>query len=220
MKSAIATFADLAPDFALAPERHVLAASATNASGVPLGELVVERRERIDVDALGVRKVVVLDTTHARDGVLDVAGALRDGAGTKSAKKGAHAGDLVVSRLRPYLRQVALVHEGAFALAGSGGVLALSTEFYVLGPRTPGDDLAFLVPWLLAEETQAALAAAQEGGHHPRVPRASLFALRVPRAFIRARGKTSAAVHEALSAIYEGQRRLRATFTSARRSRS
>ena len=205
MKVVVRMLAELAPDFVLAPERHVALAQAGD--GIPLGELVEERRDRIDpTEASGA---VVLDTSHARDGILDVAGALRDVAGGKSAKKRALPGDLVVSRLRPYLRQLALVHPGALAVA-EGRPLALSTEFYVLAPRQGAEDLAFLVPFLLSPEAQRALAAAQEGGHHPRVPRSSLFALRVPRALVKARARTSRAVVAALAAFYEASSHLRA----------
>lgn len=208
MKVAVRILAELAPDYVLAPERHILAAGSSHAGeGVPLGQLVVERRERIDPSVSA--NAVVLDTSHARDGILDVAGALRDGAGTKSAKKRVASGDLVVSRLRPYLRQIALVHPSAIAVA-TGRPLALSTEFYVLAPRDDGDDLAFLVPFLLSAAAQAALAAAQEGGHHPRVPQSSLFALRVPRAVMRSRVRTSRAVNEALAETYRASSRLRA----------
>jgi hypothetical protein len=211
VKLAVRTLAELEPDYVLAPERHVVAAGAAGAAaridGVPLGELVVERRVRIDPD--GDEGAVVLDTSHARDGILDVAAALRDGAGGKSAKKRALPGDLVVSRLRPYLRQIALVHPDAVAMAGDRP-LALSTEFYVLAPRSEGGDLAFLVPFLLSEEAQSALAAAQEGGHHPRVPRSSLFALHVPQTLVRARHKTSTAISRALADSYRATSALRA----------
>jgi hypothetical protein len=208
VKIAIRTIADLAPDFVLAPERHVLAAQAARGGdGVPLGELVVERLERIVASATS--DALVLDTTHARDGILDVAGARRDSAGGKSSKKRALPGDVVISRLRPYLRQVALVHPGALT-AAPGRPLALSTEFYVLAPREGDDDLAFLVPFLLSAGAQASLASAQEGGHHPRVPRASLFALRVPRALLAKRARTSRAVNEALADSYRSASRVRA----------
>jgi len=207
VKVAVRPIAELAPDYILAPERHCLAGSALSVGdGVPLGELVMERRERID-PAVSL-DAVVIDTSHARDGILDVAGALRDRAGGKSAKKRAEAGDLVISRLRPYLRQIALVHEHAVAIAGARP-LALSTEFYVLTPREPGDDLAFLVPFLLSDAAQAALADAQEGGHHPRVPRSTLFAMRVPRALVKKRAKTSRGIDEALADAYRSSSRLR-----------
>ncbi|MBX3191286.1 MAG: hypothetical protein KF819_30090 [Labilithrix sp.] len=201
MKLAVRSLGDLAHDLVLAPERHVVATG----EGVPLGDLVVERSERIDPRE--AKRALVLDTSHARDGVLDVAGALRDGAGTKSAKKRALPGDLVVSRLRPYLRQIALVHPGALALA-PGRPLALSTEFYVLAPRD--GDVAYLLPFLLGDDAQAALRDAQEGGHHPRVPRASLFALRVPHDRVRARVATSRKVDAALADLYRSSSRLRA----------
>ena len=212
MKHAVRTLAELAPDYVLAPERHVLAAHAgADEDAVPLGELVVERRERVFAGAAD--DAVVLDTSHARDGILDVAGALRDGAGGKSAKKRALAGDLVVSRLRPYLRQIALVHPGALGVAG-GRPIALSTEFYVLAPREKGEHLAVLVPFLLSAAAQASLAGAQEGGHHPRVPRSSLFALRVPRALLDGRVRTSRAVDEALAAAYRASTRLRSLLAT------
>lgn len=214
MKYAIRSLSELGPDYVFAPERHVLAAGALRTGdGVPLGELVVERRERLL--APGDGEVVVLDTSHARDGILDVAGALRDGAGSKSAKKRASSGDLVVSRLRPYLRQIALVHPGALSVA-TGRRLALSTEFYVLAPGREQGDIAFLLPFLLSTEAQVALAAAQEGGHHPRVPRASLFALRVPRALLKTRARVSRSVNEALAETYRASSRLRALLVGER----
>jgi hypothetical protein len=204
VKVVVRTLAELAPHFVLAPERHVAIAQAGD--GIPLADLVDERSDRIDpTEASGA---LVLDTSHARDGILDVAGALRDAAGGKSAKKRALAGDLVVSRLRPYLRQIALVHPRAIAVA-QGRPLALSTEFYVLAPRDGGQDLGFLVPFLLSSETQRVLAAAQEGGHHPRVPRSSLLALRVPRVLVRARERTSRAVVAALADFYDASSHLR-----------
>ena len=205
MKVAIRRLADLAPDYVLAPERHVALAQAGD--GVPLGALVEERNERIDPAV--ERSALVLDTTHARDGVIDVAGALRDAAGTKSAKKRALPGDLVVSRLRPYLRQIALIHPRALAPIAKRP-LALSTEFYVLAPRDRADDVSFLVPFLLSPAAQSILASAQEGGHHPRVPRTSLLALRIPRALVRDRHRTSLAVTAALAAFYDASISLRA----------
>jgi len=218
VKSAVCTLAELGEDLVLAPERH-LVARATHAGRdtVALGELVIERRERLETR--DVPRALVLDTTHARDGVLDI-GLRRDGetnGGPKSTKKLVHEGDLIVSRLRPYLRQIALVHPQALALSGRP-LLAVSTEFYVLSPptkRARGEDadIAFLVPFLLGDEAQAVLAASQEGGHHPRVPRASLFALRVPRSLVAARTATNRAVRRALDAVYRANDAWRAALT-------
>jgi hypothetical protein len=163
---------------------------------VPLGELVVERRERAITYG-----AVVLDTTHAREGLIDIHAALRAVPSAKSAKKGARPGELLVSRLRPYLRQIAYVHPKVLE-ATSDRPLALSTEFYVLAPRGGQEDLAFLVPFLLGPQAQGVLSAAQEGGHHPRVPLESLLALRVPNELVKDREPRSREVRALLSALY------------------
>jgi hypothetical protein len=185
MKTGIRALGDLGADLVLAPERWL---AIDTGRGTPIGDLVVERRERPDPDA------IVLDTTHARDGVFDLHSALRVRADPKSAKKRAEVGDLVVSRLRPYLRQIAFVHPLAAM------PLALSTEYYVLAPRA--GSLALLVPFLLGPHVQRQLAAAQEGGHHPRVPRASLLSIRVPDALLARRAEISRKVLAKLAAFY------------------
>jgi hypothetical protein len=201
MKTGIRALGDLGHDLVLAPERWL---AIETGRGVPIGDLVVERRERAEPET------VVLDTTHARDGVFDLASALRADADAKSTKKCARAGDLVVSRLRPYLRQIAFVHPRALAHVHPRG-LALSTEYYVLAPREgprvlagngASRSLAFLVPFLLGPHVQRQLAAAQEGGHHPRVPRASLLAIRVPDALVARRAEISRKVLAKLAAFY------------------
>lgn len=194
------TLAELGDALVLAPERHLVSAG----EGTPLGELVIERVERLEPSEIG--RAAVIDTTHARDGVLDLAAARRAAEPPRSAKKRARSGDLVVSRLRPYLRQIALVPE----------TVAVSPEYFVLGPRTPGDDLAYLLPFLLSPAVQATLASAQEGGHHPRVPRASLFAIRVPDAVVRERKETGAAVRRALEALRRAEASYRALLDAPR----
>jgi hypothetical protein len=127
-------------------------------------------------------------------------------------------GSLLVSRLRPYLRQIGFVSDALFGEGGSRAKKAArtperlpvlcSTEFSVLvskGPRS----LAFLLPFLLSDDVQARLTAAQEGGHRPRVPRETLMSLRVPDGAVRARRKTSAAVETALAELYSAQFRWR-----------
>jgi hypothetical protein len=206
LRATVRTLGELGEGLVLAPERWlaIAASDVESVPGVALGELVVERRERAE-DIEGGQALVV-DTTHARDGLFDVPAARRAASAAKSAKKAARAGDLVVSRLRPYLRQIAFVHPLVLA-AASGRPLALSTEFYVLAPARGVGDLAFLLPFLLAPAAQATLAAAQEGGHHPRVPRSSLLSLRVPHALVAARAAVGAEVRARLAAVYEATAR-------------
>lgn len=198
----VRTLSDLGDDLVLAPERHLVSTSTSSPDGIPLGDLVAERNERFDPKRLDA-KTVVIDTTHAKDGILDVASAQRSTEIPKSHKKRALRGDLIVSRLRPYLRQIALV---------TTEEIAVSTEFYVLRPEKKDDDLAWLLPFLLSAGTQSLLAAAQEGGHHPRVPRASLFALRVPKSAVDGRKKTAAAVRRALVSLERAEQDYRSAI--------
>lgn len=208
MKFAVRALSDLGEDLIFAPERHQ--GARVEKGGVSFGDLVTLRTERVLPSALS--RAAIFDTTHARDGVLDVFGALRDVTTAKSAKRRALPGDLVVSRLRPYLRQIAYVHPEVTRMT-KDRLLALSSEFYVLSPRDGGSDLAFLLPFLLSADTQEALAAAQEGGHHPRVPVASLLALPVPRAVVANRAKASATVRDRLGAYYRAVAGLDAVLT-------
>ena len=103
---------DLGEEVTLAPERHHTA-TLVAVDGVPLGKLVVDRAERVAGEALA--EAIVLDTTHARDGVLDVAAAARATTPPSSAKKRVRVGDLLVSRLRPYLPPDRARHPGGRA---------------------------------------------------------------------------------------------------------
>ena len=144
---------------------------------------------------------IVLDTSHVCEGVvrpppLDPAPALG------SARRVLAPGDVVISRLRPYLRQVAWVDPGLLA-AHPGATLLGSPELIALRPRDP-QSLAFLVPFLLSAPVQRALAAAQEGSHHPRVPRGFLASLPIPTAWLADRVARSRAVEAAIAATRDG----------------
>ena len=131
-----------------------------------------------------------------------------------SHKKAAPEGSVIVSRLRPYLRQVAWIPHGLHRLTGGRDVVC-STEFHVL---TPNDDesIAFLVPWLLSDAVQTLFANATTGGHHPRFDEALLWSLRVPHAVWRRRRALSRAVEQATLEALHAQRSLDALHLSVR----
>lgn len=143
--------------------------------------------------ALG--RCLVLDTSDAREGVVIARKTPMDGAAIGSAKKAIEPRDVLISRLRPYLRQVALVDN---AIANAARVpLLCSTEFFVL--QSPdARSIAFLVPFLLSHPVQKVLAASQEGGHHPRFDAATLLTLPVPVSLLDAREKTSTTIEKAV----------------------
>ena len=118
------------------------------------------------------------------------------GAEIGSAKKLIMPNDVIISRLRPYLRQVALV-DGQIGNA-LGATLACSTEFFVLRSRNE-HSIAFLVPFLLSRQVQDVLAASQEGGHHPRFDDSTLLTLPVPVSLLNKRAASSAALEKSVA---------------------
>ncbi|MFO0760671.1 MAG: hypothetical protein U0359_29605 [Byssovorax sp.] len=171
---------DLGASLILAPERFDPRREMAGGADRRLDELVAIVTASASPRAFAPdRPVLVLDTAHAFEGFVI---ARQDPAAPQaigSAKRRLAPGDVIISRLRPYLRQVAYVDEDLFRLAPGGNEVAASSEFVVL--RGHGEiEPAALVPFLLSASVQAALAAGQEGGHHPRVPRELIGALRVP----------------------------------------
>ena len=192
--------ADLGPDLVLAPERFdprrspIVRTSGTRRLGdmVESVRLTVNPRSRVDN-----ARFLVLDTSDAREGIVMCRRKAVTIDGVGSTKKCVTDGCILVSRLRPYLRQVAFVDR---EIPGwSNGVQVLcSTEFFVLrsGDSEP---IGFLVPFLLSGPVQRVLGAAQEGGHHPRFDQKTLLDLPVPNVWISDREKHSARVQEAVS---------------------
>ena len=170
----------LGPELILAPERWDSRA-ILDADGPPLSEIFSR-----DIASLTPKRVppgsLVLDCGSAFEGII-----LTRPSGLpthpRSSKTLLNPGDVIISRLRPYLRQVALIDDALFQCPVSGQPRAVvcSAEFYVFRQKQPDGVLpASLVPFLLSEEVQAVLAAAQSGSHHPRVPRDVVFALPWP----------------------------------------
>ena len=101
-----------------------------------------------------------------------------------SNKKILKSGDVIISRLRPYLRQVAYVDSDSTA------PLCASTEFYVLRARNK-ESIAFLVPFLLSEAVQTVFANSVEGSQHPRFKEEDILNLVVPSQLFEERDKIS-----------------------------
>jgi hypothetical protein len=170
---------DLGDDVILAPERYHPRRSVAIASQRCLAELVDVLTQNASASALTDKPVLVLDTSHAYEGFVICRHPPGPASAMGSAKRRVQPGDVIVSRLRPYLRQVALVDPALFRQVPGGNHVATSTEFFVLRGRRKFPAAA-LVPFLLAPPIQAALAAGQEGGHHPRFSLDLLASLRVP----------------------------------------
>jgi len=172
------------------PRRRPPAGTGPSIRGVAaaVSEQVSPKTARLD------REYLVLDTGDAREGLILTAKPTVSGTQLGSNKKIVRPGDVIISRLRPYLRQVAYVDP---ALAPETVELVCSTEFYVLR-RQDEASIAFLVPVLLSREVQEVLSASQEGGHHPRFNLATLEGVRVPARTLESRDDLSRSVEQAV----------------------
>ena len=195
---------DLAAGLVLAPERYDPARRPAVLDGRPLAELVTLVAEGVRPDSPGSWQYLVFDTGDADAGFLHTERPPLSASELGSTKRLVAPGDVMISRLRPYLRQVAWVDP---ALAREGLRLCCSTEFYVLRGRDPAQ-IAFLVPWLLSAPIQAALAAGQEGGHHPRFDRSALLELPVGAHWLARRDALGAAVAAAVGQLRQGRQGL------------
>jgi hypothetical protein len=204
--SSVVRVLDLDVPWILAPERYDPRREGGAEFTVRLGDVAHIVKDTIAPPGdVGV-SYLVLDTGDAHAGVASTDKTPRPGdVALGSSKKRTRAGDVVISRLRPYLRQVALIDEG---LAPDGVEIATSTEFFVLR-SVDENSIAFLVPVLLSARVQDALAAAQEGGHHPRFSETTLARIGIPEAAVARRDEASRNVQAAVTQVREGERALR-----------
>ena len=96
----------------------------------------------------------------------------------RSVKMKLRHGDLVVSRLRSYLREIAIV------LCSKTPPPVASTEFIVLRRTEDGLSAETLLAYLRAGHAQTVLQWSQDGSNHPRFNAAALLALPVPQALL------------------------------------
>lgn len=179
---------ELGQDKNLAPERWDPARTALRSAmpdATPLGALAQLATRSVQPGKYPTARAVVIDTGHARNGLLRLPEPV-DEATVRSSKRIIQAGDVLVSRLRPYLRQIAYVD----VPPAPDITWCASTEFYVLR----GEDVAFLVAFLLSAPVQTVLGAAQEGGHHPRVSKNVVLNLPLPSSLLDRRQEVNAAV--------------------------
>ena len=138
---------ELEKELVLAPERYDPRRSSLSRTieSTQLGKVAEILRMTVSPKAdEGTSRFLVLDTSDAQEGVVvcrKSVVALQDvGSTKKSVKKGC----VIISRLRPYLRQVALVDSGIPGWNEDIGMLC-STEFFVLR-SIDKRSIGFLVP--------------------------------------------------------------------------
>jgi Type I restriction modification DNA specificity domain len=143
---------------------------------------------------------LVLDTTDAKQGIIYINKTLVKEDSFASVKKLIQPGDVIISRLRPYLHQVAYCDLGIFNTFKQELNIICSTEFFVLRSKNE-QSIAFLVPYLLSQPVQAILAASQEGGHHPRFTQTTLQRIKIPDCVLKNRDSISSTVETAIHSV-------------------
>jgi hypothetical protein len=193
--------ADLGEGLVLAPEHFDPRRSVAVDTQCCLSDYVELQTENISARSCqSPGDLLILDTSHAYEGFVLCRHDPVPPDGMGSAKRRVQAGDVIISRLRPYLRQVALIDEALFSLCPGGNAVVTSTEFFVIRGRA-GFPAAGLVPFLLSESVQAALAAGQEGGHHPRFGKELLLGLPVPEGVVAVAPHTAEQMFRLAAAI-------------------
>jgi hypothetical protein len=190
-------------DLAWSPERY--SADRFGRVGRPEASVLLSQLVRLEKGTFAPTKApktegtyCVLDTNHAYEGRIQFRGNPVAASEIGSVKRPIRHGNVIISRLRTYLRQVAYVDHD-FTNDFEGRVLC-STEFYVLA-ALDSDDISYLVPFLLTSHPQQIFLNSQEGGHHPRMPYSTLLGLSIPREIFERRQEIGERFRNALRMI-------------------
>jgi hypothetical protein len=188
--------ARLASPVILAPERYDPRRKLDTKGNevIELGDIVISVRKMVQ-PSTEIGECLVFDTSDIREGIIIGRKQPVMGINIGSAKKEIMAGDVLISRLRPYLRQVAFVDKQIPNTQNTR--ILCSTEFFVLRPIDTLS-LAFLVPFLLSSKIQEVLKASQEGGHHPRFIESALLTLPIPKKLLSQRETISEVIQNSI----------------------
>ncbi len=196
----IKTTTQLGPQFVLTPERYNPKRRMRlldENDGVLLSEIVTLEND-IVTSKKDTSSWYQINTSDAMGGYLRVPSTPEQ---LNSNKKILKTGDVIISRLRPYLHQVAYVD------IDSNLQLCASTEFYVLRPRN-NESIAFLVPFLLSEAVQTVFANSVEGSQHPRFKEEDILNLIVPSQLFEERENLSQNISTAINQYREYEKSL------------
>lgn len=189
---------ELGLQFVLTPERYnpKRRMDISDDDGVLLSDIISLSDNTITMKNASGVECYQINTSDAMGGYLKIP---QQKVILNSNKKILQQGDVIISRLRPYLRQVAYVD-----IEKKDGLLVASTEFYVMRSRN-NKSIAFLVPFLLSDVVQNVFVNSVEGSQHPRFKEDDLLNLVVPRSIFDARDSISKKIVNAIQnyRIYE-----------------
>ena len=189
----------LGVNFILTPERYNprRRMSIDNEDTILMSEIVEIVNDIITKKQAQGKSIIQINTSDAMGGYLNINSEVNDS--INSNKKILRKGDVIISRLRPYLRQVAYVDEDRKEILGA------STEFFVIRARN-NESIAYLVPFLLSQPAQLVFENSVEGSQHPRFKEEDVLNLKIPKNIYRERANISKRVIEAIESYRSYER--------------
>ncbi|GAB2176907.1 hypothetical protein DLREEDagr8_24650 [Dongia sp. agr-C8] len=146
------------------------------------------------------------DLTDALTPILDMEKETTAAADIGSMKKTLRDGDIAISRLRAYLKEIAVVRtDSEVPTVGS-------SEFIVLRPRGQTISPEALIVFLRSAPVQTILKWCQDGSQHPRFSEADLLGIPVPDAVAEVSPEITEIVREGFSARHIARQLLNAAM--------
>nr|WP_288753488.1 hypothetical protein [uncultured Anaerostipes sp.] len=189
----------LGVNFILTPERYNprRRMSIDNEDTILMSEIVEIVNDIITKKQAQGKSIIQINTSDAMGGYLNINSEVNDSINCN--KKILRKGDVIISRLRPYLRQVAYVDEDRKEILGA------STEFFVIRARN-NESIAYLVPFLLSQPAQLVFENSVEGSQHPRFKEEDVLNLKIPKNIYDERVNISKRVIEAIESYRSYER--------------
>lgn len=188
----------LGVNFILTPERYnpKRRMSIDSEDSILMSEIIELVNDVITTKQGKGKDIIQINTSDAMGGYLNINSEVNGS--INSNKKILRKGDVIISRLRPYLRQVAYVDENRDEILGA------STEFFVLRARND-ESIAYLVPFLLSQPVQLVFENSVEGSQHPRFKEEDILNLKIPMSIYNDRVNASKRVIDAIKSyrVYE-----------------
>jgi restriction endonuclease S subunit len=185
------------------PAKRTVLAALSRMGGESIGRQFRSVRQLWQPDRMNPADAVRnYDLTDALSGFLDDTLEPTTAAQIGSTKKAFAPGDLVISRLRSYLKEIAIV------LPGGETPLVGSSEFIVLRPKQNALPVEALLVYLRSPYVQTILKWCQDGSNHPRFDEKELLAIPVPDKVMSIGKELTAKVKNALTARRESRRLL------------
>jgi hypothetical protein len=193
--------------YVLLPERYD-PRKKKHVSGIPLLDIVYIGEKVIKNSNYKKSDYLLLDTSNSHNGFIEISNNDYNKP-FGSNKKIISKNSVIISRLRPYLRQIGFVDNN---IVSENYLLLASTEYFELISKTD-ESIAFLLPFLLSKQIQEYLQISVEGGNHPRFKINTLTNLYVPYEIVDNRNKISRQIIDNINNIRTSYLFLNETYT-------